>query len=842
MSEPLDTTPAKPFPAQSVPGKAIPVKGLTEAEARQRLAQYGSNAIPEQKTNPLKAYLLKYWSPVAWMLEAVVVLELVLRHWTEAFVIALLLVFNGTLAFINEQRAQTALALLRQQLQINARVQRDGVWRTVPAAEVVPGDWVHVRAGDITPADLQVLDGHISLDQSALTGESLPVSVAVGATAYASCTVRQGEATGCVTATGAKTAFGRTAELVQTASAPSHMQQIILRIVRYLVIFDAFLSVIVLGYAFMTGMPLLDTISFVLILLVASVPVALPATYALATAMAAQELSQRGVLVTRLAAVEDAAAMTTLVSDKTGTLTQNQLSLSKVEPAPGVAVATVLQAAALASDAATQDPIDLAILAALSDNPAAQKLSDPSLKPTSFAPFDPATRRSEGSYSRANTPLRFIKGASNVMVDVGAVPPADWLAETEAKLAADGARVLAVAADEGNGMKFLGLIALADPARPDAAALITSLRDLGVRVRMATGDAVETARAISRELGMGEKICDRSVIEGLPQTSTPGGAYGATNRVAYRGYKASEHSVADKAQANAAMALGKIAITDCDGFARVLPEDKYRLVTALQKQGEIGGMTGDGVNDAPALKQAELGVAVSSATDVAKAAAGVVLTQPGLAGVLDVVRTGREVHRRMLTYTLNKVVKVLEIVVFLTIGVLMTHDFVISPALMVLLMFTNDFVTMSIASDRVQPSRLPQHWQVKKLMMAAAVLGIASLAFSFSVYSYVRLHLDLSPAQLQTFLFLILVLTNQASVYALRTDGPLWQVLPGRLLAMASIGDILIVSLLATMGWLMVAIPFSLVLTVIGLCVLFVLALNLIKQWVFPRFGLAATV
>ncbi|MHB9021162.1 MAG: plasma-membrane proton-efflux P-type ATPase [Halothiobacillus sp.] len=840
MSEPLDTTPAKPSPAQSVPEKDIPVRGLTEAEAQQRLAQYGSNAIPEQKINPLKAYLLKYWSPVAWMLEAVVVLELVLRHWTEAFVIALLLVFNGTLAFINEQRAQTALALLRQQLQINARVQRDGVWRVVPAAEVVPGDWVHVRAGDITPADLQVLDGHISLDQSALTGESLPVSVAVGATAYASCTVRQGEATGFVTATGAKTAFGRTAELVQSASAPSHMQQIILRIVRYLVIFDAFLSAIVLGYALMTGMPLLDTLSFVLILLVASVPVALPATYALATAMAAQKLSKCGVLVTRLAAVEDAAAMTTLVSDKTGTLTQNKLSLSKVEPAPGVAAATVLQAAALASDAATQDPIDLAILAALSANPEAQKLSDPSLKPTSFAPFDPATRRSEGSYSRANATLRFIKGASNVMVDVGAVPPADWLAETEAKLAADGARVLAVAADEGNGMKFLGLVALADPARSDAAALITSLRDLGVRVRMATGDAVETARAISRELGMGEKICDRSVIEGLPQTPTQG-AYGATNRVANTG-QASGHSVADKAQANTTMALGKIAITDCDGFARVLPEDKYHLITALQKQGEIGGMTGDGVNDAPALKQAELGVAVSSATDVAKAAAGVVLTQPGLAGVLDVVRIGREVHRRMLTYTLNKIVKVLEIVVFLTIGVLMTHDFVISPALIVLLMFTNDFVAMSIASDRVQPSRLPQHWQVKKLMMAAAALGIASLAFSFSLYSYVRLHLDLSPTQLQTFLFLILVFTNQAGVYALRTDGPLWQVMPGRLLAMASIGDILIVSLLATMGWLMVAIPFSLVLTVMGLCVVFVLALNLIKQWVFPRFGLAATV
>ncbi|MGC8698299.1 MAG: HAD-IC family P-type ATPase, partial [Halothiobacillus sp.] len=511
----------------------------------------------------------------------------------------------------------------------------------------------------ITPADLQLQEGQIALDESALTGESLPVSVAVGATAYASCTVRQGEATGVVTATGAKTAFGRTAELVQTAAAPSHMQQIILRIVRYLIIFDAFLSIIVLGYALATGLPLLDTLSFVLILLVASVPVALPATYALATAMAAQELSQRGVLVTRLAAVEDAAAMTTLISDKTGTLTQNKLNLSKTEPAPGVSAAQLL----MASDAATQDPIDLAILAAVAADEDGQKLNNPALKRVHFTPFDPATRRSESRYSGAGASWHFVKGASNMLAEIGVVPPADWLAKTEAALAADGARVLAVAADEGQGMQFLGLLALADPARPDAAALIASLGALGVRVRMATGDAVETARAIARALGMGDKICDRSVIEGLQQTATqPAG-----------------HTAQDKLQANTLMATAKTAITDCDGFARVLPEDKYHLVMALQKQGEIGGMTGDGVNDAPALKQAELGVAVATATDVAKAAAGVVLTQPGLSGVLDVVRTGREVHRRMLTYTLNKIIKVIEIVIFLTLGLLVTHDFVISP-------------------------------------------------------------------------------------------------------------------------------------------------------------------
>jgi H+-transporting ATPase len=821
-----ELTPVPEQVADSVPAAPRNDAGLTQAQAEQRLAQFGRNAIAEPKVNPLKIYLLKYWSPVAWMLEAVIVLELILQHWAEAIVIALLLIFNGTLAFINEQRAQSALALLRQQLQINARVQRDGAWQTIPAAEVVPGDWVHVRAGDITPADLQLLEGQISLDESALTGESLPVSVVVGATAYASCTVRQGEATGVVIATGAKTAFGRTAELVQAASAPSHMQQIILRIVRYLIIFDAFLSGIVLTYALVVGLPLLDTLSFVLILLVASVPVALPATYALATAMAAQELSRRGVLVTRLAAVEDAAAMTTLISDKTGTLTQNKLSLSKMEPAPGISAAQLLMAAGLASDAATQDPIDLAILAAFAADDDVQKLNNPALKRVHFTPFDPTTRRSESRYSGAAAPWHLIKGASNMLAEIGVVPPADWLAKTEAALAADGARVLAVAADVGQGMQFLGLLALADPARPDAAALIASLGALGVRVRMATGDAVETARAIARALGMGDKICDRGVIAGAPQKAT----------------KIDSHQVSVTAQSLAPSPDSKTAITDCDGFARVLPEDKYHLVIALQNQGEIGGMTGDGVNDAPALKQAELGVAVASATDVAKAAAGVVLTQPGLSGVLDVVRTGREVHRRMLTYTLNKIIKVIEIVIFLTLGLLVTHDFVISPALIVLLMFTNDFVTMSIASDRVMPSRLPQRWQVKRLMASAAILGVVSLIFSFSLYSAVRVYGDLSPAQLQTFLFLILVFTNQAGVFALRTDGALWQMKPGRLLALASTIDILIVGLLATMGWLMAALPLGFVLLVLVLSVFFALVFNLIKQGVLPRFGLTKAV
>lgn len=785
--------------------RADPLAGLTSEEAQRLRDQFGPNSIPEHRDSPYKLYFLKYWAPVPWMLEAVVILELILKHWTEAVIIALLLAFNGTLSFISEQRAQTALSLLRQKLQILSRVRRDGEWQTLPAAELVPGDVVHVRAGDILPADMELLEGQVSLDASTLTGESLPMSLHEGDAAQASCVVQRGEATGRVTATGSNTTYGRTVELVRQASAPSNMQRTIFRIVRYLVVLDISLSLVVFSYAVFTGMPLLDTLSFVLLLLVASVPVALPATYALANALAAQALSKRGVLVTRLAAVEDAAAMTTLVSDKTGTLTQNRLSLVHIEAVPGVTPSTVLYSAAMASDDSTQDPIDLAILTAFRANAEAQEQVDPAATRLIFTPFDPSTRRSESLFIAHDSKHRFIKGAANAVEETGAHAPPGWLDSMDEQLAADGARLLAVAAGDADNPEFLGLIALSDPPRQDAAGLIASLRNLGIRVRMATGDAAVTARAIASSLGLGSRICDQESIKALAHKNTNSDAIG-----------------------------------DCDVYARVLPEDKYRLVCALQAQHEVTGMTGDGVNDAPALRQAELGIAVASATDVAKAAAGIVLTHPGLTGVLDVVKTGREVHRRMLTYTLNKIVKTMEIIVFLTLGVLFFHDFVISPILIVLLLFANDFVTMSISSDRVESPRLPQRWQVDRLMITAGILGMVSLVFSLSLYAYARQNLGLSAPQLQTLLFLILVCTNQAGVYALRTDGSLWSVRPSSYMAWASAVDLVAVALLASMGWLMAALPFSLVMMVMGASLLFLLALNTIKQWVFPRYGLSA--
>jgi H+-transporting ATPase len=784
----MATTPTPALPPTD------PARGLSAAEAEQRLSRFGPNAIIDKAIPAWRQLAARFWAPVPWMLEAVIVLQLLLGRRVEALVIATLLGFNAVVAFVQERRARDAVALLRRQLHVSARVMRAGQWQLLPSEQLVPGDIVHVRAGDLVPADLALFGGAVSLDQAALTGESLPVDAGPGKPAYTGAIVRQGEASGTVTATGARTFFGRTAELVRTSNPPSHMQRTIFAIVKRLVVFDAVLVALVVAFALWHHLPLADTAVFSLMLLVASVPVALPATYTLATAVSSQELARQGVLVTRLPAVEEAAAMDTLVSDKTGTLTQNTLSYAgAVALAPGADEDSVLRTAALASDDATQDPLDLAILGPARE----RRLLDAAPARQDFHPFDPGTRRSEGIYTIDGHPWHALKGASSVvgpLCRLGEEQQAALMA-AERRLAGSGARVLAVAAGPPDALQLLGVVGLADPPRPDAAGLITKLTQLGVRVCMATGDSEETARAIGARLGLGTRVC---AAQG-PHPQNP---------------------------------------EECDLYARVLPEDKHQIVAALQRAGHITGMTGDGVNDAPALRQAELGVAVASATDVAKAAAGVVLTDPGLGGVLTVVRTGREVHRRMLTYTLNKTLKVFEIVVFLTLGLLLTGGFVMSATLIVLLLFTNDFVTMTIATDHVQPAPRPQRWAVRRLVGAAGVFATLSLMFTFSLYWWVRTTQGLSPAQLQTVVFLILVFTNQAGIYALRSDGPCWRLAPGRLMLLASLGDLALVSVLGTMGWLMAPLPVGMVAGVLGACAAFALVLDQAKLVVFPRFSI----
>jgi H+-transporting ATPase len=761
--------------------------GLSSAEAARRLRELGPNTVPQEKRRPLHALTLKFWAPVPWMLEAAVVLQIALGKVDEAAVIAALLVLNALLSFLQEGRADRALALLRGRLSARARVRRDGTWQVIPAGELVPGDAIHLRLGDIVPADVRIASGQMLLDQSALTGESLPAEAAPGAAAYAGSTVRRGEATGEVMATGTRTYFGRTAELVRTAKTVTHLEGLIFMIVRYLVALDVVLVVALLAYAIATGLPLTDTLPFALVLLVASVPVALPATFTLAQAFGAQELAHRGVLVMRLSAIEEAAAMDVLATDKTGTITENRLTLAALEASAPRTEDELLRLAALASDDATQDPIDLAVLSAAR----ARGVPAVATERLRFVPFDPSTKRSEALVREGDVRLHVVKGAPLSVAALVAGTP-DLRATTE-RLAAGGQRVIAVAAGPEGALELAGLLALRDPPRADSAKLIASLRALGVRVMMITGDGLETARAVAAQVGIGARACTAEALRKTDAAPAP----------------------------------------DCDVYAGVLPEDKFNLVRALQRAGHVVGMTGDGVNDAPALKQAEVGIAVTSATDVAKAAASVVLTNPGLAEIVAAVETSRRIYQRMLTYTLNKIVKTLEIAVFLSVGVMLTGVFVVTPLLMVLLLFTNDFVTMALATDRVSFSPQPDRWRVPGLVRTAAALAAVILALSFTVFFVGRdgLHLPLAP--LQTIIFVMLVLSGQGTVYVVRERRHFWRSRPSAWLLAATAADIALVAFLATKGILMAPVAPALLAGLAAAVAAMLLALDFLKVHVF---------
>jgi H+-transporting ATPase len=765
--------------------------GLTTVEAQNRLREFGPNRVAEERPRPLIAFLRKFLEPVPWMLEATIVLELVLGKQGEAAIITGLLVFNSLLSFLQENQANRALALLRRRLGVQARVLRDGRWQLAPAEELVSGDVVHLRMGDLVPADIRLFDGVVLCDESELTGESLPVEKSAGANLYAGSRLKRGEASGEVSATGQHTYFGKTAELVRKAKTASHLQEVIFTIVRYMVILDAALVGALLVYSIVAHLHWAEIVPFALILLVASVPVALPATFAVATAVGAVEMFHRGVLVTRLSAIEEAAAMDVLCTDKTGTITLNRLSLGELWPLNGRSSEELLGLAALASDAATQDPIDLAILEAAQAHKAPEDVS----RRVQFIPFDPATKRSEAVYERSSGSLRVVKGGPDAisrLVQSGR----DIAADVE-RLSARGSRVLAVAAREGNSLQMAGLVALEDRIRPDSKALVEDLHSLGIRVIMVTGDGATTARAVAAEVGIGGRV-------GSAQNLHNGAVEAAKNY---------------------------------DVFAALFPEDKYRLVEALQRDGHVVGMTGDGVNDAPALKQAEAGIAVSTATDVAKSAASIVLTESGLTGVVDAVKTGRRIYQRMLTYTLNKIIKTLEIGIFLSLGVMLTGTFVVTPLLIVLLLFTNDFVTMSIATDRVSYSTKPDRWNIGTLMLTAGALAAVILMLSFFVFFAGRDFLHLPIPQLQTLVFLMLVFTGQGNVYLVRERGRLWHSRPSRWLILSSAADVIVVSLMAMGGILMAPLPWPLIVALLALVLVFLLLIDGLKIRIFGHFG-----
>lgn len=761
--------------------------GLSSQEARRRITVYGPNTVAAQKAPRWQAFLAKFWSPIPWLLEAAIVLQVVLDRYLEAALIAGLLLFNAALSFIQEGRAGAALAALKKRLAPTALVCRDGEWIRRPVVDLVPGDAVRLPLGALVPADARLLSGAVAVDQSTLTGESVPVDAGPGAKVYAGSLVRRGQAVAEVTATGAKTYFGRAAELVRVAHAASTEQTAILGVTRNLTIVNGAIAALIIVYGFAIDLPRDDLIRLALTAVLATIPLALPATFTLSAALAAQILARQGILLTRLSAAHEAAAMDVLCADKTGTLTRNELRVVEVSAMPGFEREHVLALAALASSQAEQDPIDTAIQGTgkVMGHVTSERL-------VRFIPFDPMAKASEAFVvDGEGNESRIIKGAFEIVSKVADVPAnARDLVDGLAK---EGLRVIAVAAGPATSLRLAGLIAINDPPREDSAGLIAELRNSGVRTVMVTGDSAVTAVAIARKVGISGEVCSQEREFGRQQAD------------------------------------------ECGVFARVVPEEKFRLVQALQEAGHVVGMCGDGVNDAPALRQAQFGIAVSTATDVAKAAAGVVLTEAGLTGIVQTIREGRIGFQRLLSFVLNMLVKKTEIVMFLAIGLGLTGHAVLTPALMVLLFVTNDFLAMSLTTDRASPGPAPSVWRMRNITAAAVALGACKLGFSTAILAMGKFQLSFSPGELQTLAFVTLVFGNQTVLYVLRERRSMWSSRPSKWVLAASAAGIGLVAALALSGTLMEPLQWRVLAAVFVAATGFSLILDRIKRPVTTR-------
>jgi H+-transporting ATPase len=758
-------------------------EGLTQAEAERRLAQHGANELPEEQVNVLLKFLSYFWGPIPWMIEIAAVLSAVVRHWEDFAIILVLLLMNAGVGFWEEYQAGNAIAALKSRLALRARVKRDGAWRTVPARELVPGDLVRLRLGEIIPADARLLAGDpIEVDQSALTGESLPVTHATGETVYAGSIVRQGEIEALVAATGQQTYFGKTARLVETAHTVSHFQQAVLKIGDYLIVLALALVCLILVVALFRGDPMLTTLQFALVLTVAAVPVAMPAVLSVTMAVGARLLAQKEAIVSRLASIEELAGMDVLCSDKTGTLTQNRLTLGEPFSLDPARVTELLQSAALASRAEDQDAIDGAVLGG-AKGPAAPT----GYRVLHFQPFDPVHKRTEATVQGAEgPPFKVTKGAPQVILALAAnaaqvQPQVDQAVNA---FAGRGFRSLGVARTDAQGQwQFLGVLPLYDPPRDDSQATIETAREMGVTVKMVTGDQLAIGKEIARQLGLGSNILDASLFG-----------------------EASHHQTAQLDD----------AIAQADGFAQVFPEHKYHIVEVLQRRGHITGMTGDGVNDAPALKKADAGIAVSGATDAARAAADIVLLTPGLSVIIDALRESRKIFQRMTSYAIYRITETIRVLLFMTLAILVFNFYPVTAVMIVLLALLNDGPILAIAYDRATVSRAPEAWQMRVVLGVSTVLGIAGVFASFGLFYLAERVFHLGADAIQSFMFLKLAVAGHLTIFLTRTRGPFWASRPAPLLLWSAIGTKVLATLAAVYGTFMAPIGWGWALLIWG--------------------------
>ncbi|MEJ2670775.1 MAG: plasma-membrane proton-efflux P-type ATPase [Deltaproteobacteria bacterium] len=756
-------------------------QGLSAAEAQSRLAAYGPNALEEEKAHPLLKFLGYFWGPIPWMIEVAAVLSAVVRHWADLFIIAFLLLFNAVIGFWEEHEAGNALEALKEQLALKARVLRDGKWEEIAARDLVPGDVIRVRLGDIVPADLKLIEGdYLSIDQSALTGESLPVNKKPGETAYSGSVAKQGEMVCLVTATGGNTFFARTAKLVETAGAVSHFQKAVMRVGDFLIFIALGLSIILIVVEIIRGLPIVDLIQFVLILVVASIPVAMPAVLSVTMALGALALSRMKAIVSRLQSIEEMAGIDVLCSDKTGTLTKNQLTLGDPVTFGEADPQTIILMGSLASKEEDRDAIDQAVIEGLKDKEAMQAYAQ-----EKFVPFDPVHKRTEATVKDGQgKTFKVTKGAPQIIMELchleGDVEAKSKQAVDE--LASKGYRTLGVARTEnGDAWKFLGILPLFDPPRDDAAETIAQAQAHGIEVKMITGDNVAIGREIARKLGLGINI--QPATDLFPKE--------------------------EKCELGDASAQ---AIEKADGFAEVFPEHKYNIVKALQNRGHLVAMTGDGVNDAPALKQAEVGIAVSGATNAAQSAAALVLTEPGLSVITRAVEEARRIFERMMSYTIYRIAMTIDIMVFVVAAMIAFNYFPLTAMMIIILALLDDIPIMTIAYDNTYLSPTPVRWEMHRVLTISSVLGFLAMIESFGLLVIGKLALNLDVPHLQTMLFLQLVAGGHLMLFITRTKRSFWrEPHPAPPLFIAIVGTQAFAVLMTGFGWLVPRLPWELI-------------------------------
>jgi H+-transporting ATPase len=750
--------------------------GLTQAEASKRLQQYGPNEIMERKTNALLKFLGYFWGPIPWMIEAAVILSAIVRHWPDFFIILVLLLANGMVAFWEERQAGNAIAALKAKLATKARVRRDGKWVDPPARDLVPGDAIRLRLGDIVPADARLLEGDsIEVDQSALTGESLPATRKSGEAVFSGSIVRQGEIGALVYATGSKTYFGKTADLVQTAHTVSHFQRAVLKIGNYLILLAAVLVAVIITVSLLRGDPVLDTLQFALVLTVAAIPVAMPTVLSVTMAVGARLLAKKKAIVSRLVAIEELAGVDVLCADKTGTLTQNKLTLGDPYRVGDTSAQQVILDGALASRADNDDVIDLAVLGGLKDDKDIEKY-----KVDHFQPFDPVHKRTEASVKGPDgKAFKVSKGAPQVILALATDAATVKAAATTAVegFAARGFRSLGVArSDAGGPWRLVGVLPLFDPPRDDAATTVATAAEMGVKIKMVTGDALAIARETAGKLGMGASILDAASLGDAEQKAT---------------------------------AAEVAAIETADGFAQVFPEQKFQIVDVLQKAGHMVGMTGDGVNDAPALKKADCGIAVSGATDAARAAASIVLMSPGLSVIIDAIKESRRIFQRMNSYAIYRIAETLRVLLFMTLAIFVFNFYPVTAVMIVMLALLNDGAILSIAYDKVNFRNQPEAWNMRLVLGIATVLGCIGPVAAFGLFFLGDRVFHIGHARLQTMMYLMLSVAGHLTIFQARTRGPFWSIRPATILWVAVLGTQAVATLIAVFGLFMAPLGWS---------------------------------